>query len=345
MPFRRPRHHADLDRVARILADERVGQPGSVGRRAGELDDGRDSGGAPAGRGWVPQRPRSVTQEEDDRRESVAARVATFGRALVTERLIDRSASPDDELARLDADLRRARRPALMTVPGEVASARRTSSVPAVVSLLALVVVASCVFGLRVLWAERSSTGQAVPPVATGPASRSLEVTGPTEPPGSAGAAPGVVNEAASTTAKLVVHVVGRVRRPGLVRLPPGSRVADAIAAAGGAREEADLSALNLARPLVDGEQVHVPAPGELVTPAPGPAGPGAAVGAGGALVDVNTADLAGLDTLPGVGPVLAQRIVDWRTEHGRFTSVDELGEVSGIGDKLLAQLRPRVTL
>ena len=107
---------------------------------------------------------------------------------------------------------------------------------------------------------------------------------------------------------------------------------------------------------FVDGEQVVVPRPGETVTAAPGApdasgapagapgAGGGAAPGTGG-LVDLNTADLATLETLPGVGPVLAQRILDWRTEHGRFTAVEELGEVSGIGDKIYAQLSPKVTV
>jgi competence protein ComEA len=132
-------------------------------------------------------------------------------------------------------------------------------------------------------------------------------------------------------------------------QLPLGSRVADAVDAAGGATAKADLSALNLARVLVDGEQVRVPAPGDPVQPgspaAPGGTGGGRTGGSSGGPVSLNTADLAALDTLPGVGPVLAQRIVDWRTAHGRFTSVDELGEVSGIGEKLLAQLGPLVTL
>ena len=128
--------------------------------------------------------------------------------------------------------------------------------------------------------------------------------------------------------------------------------MADAVEAAGGATGKADLSALNLARVLVDGEQVRVPAVGDPVD-AGGTAsararwrrdGAGAG-GVAGAPVSLNTADLTALDTLPGVGPVLAQRILDWRTAHGRFTSVDELGEVSGIGEKLLAQLSPLVTL
>ncbi|MEO6791883.1 MAG: ComEA family DNA-binding protein [Ornithinibacter sp.] len=149
-----------------------------------------------------------------------------------------------------------------------------------------------------------------------------------------------------------MVHVVGQVRSPGVLRLPAGSRVSDAVAAAGGATARAELSGINLARLLLDGEQVRVPAPGEEVPEPAAPAGGGGAgVGGGGAsaatggVVSLNTADLAGLDTLPGVGPVLAQRILDWRVEHGRFTTVDELSEVSGIGEKLLARLRPLVSV
>ena len=103
----------------------------------------------------------------------------------------------------------------------------------------------------------------------------------------------------------------------------------------------ADLAALNLARVLADGEQARVPRPGEA--PPAGAAGGRAVTGAPGAPVSLSTADASILDTLPGIGPVLAQRIVDWRTEHGRFTTVDELAEVSGIGEKLLAQVRPLV--
>ena len=158
---------------------------------------------------------------------------------------------------------------------------------------------------------------------------------------------------AAAAAVVVVVHVVGHVRRPGVRSLPLGSRVADAVEAAGGATSKADLSRLNLARVLVDGEQVRVPARGDPVDPGGaggagttgGSGGVGSAGGASGAKVSLNTADLTTLDTLPGVGPVLAQRILDWRTAHGRFTSVDELGEVSGIGEKLLAQLSPLVTL
>ncbi len=158
----------------------------------------------------------------------------------------------------------------------------------------------------------------------------------------------------------LTVHVVGQVRKPGVIKLPAGSRVTDAVAKAGGALHGADLAAVNLARPLTDGEQVRIPKPGESAAPVGGGSGgptvgggsggpsgatPGGPVGGADAKVDLNRATAAELEELPGVGPVLAQRIVDWRTEHGRFANVDELGEVSGIGEKIFAQLQPKVTV
>ena len=137
-----------------------------------------------------------------------------------------------------------------------------------------------------------------------------------------------------------------------MVTLGAGSRVAEAVAKAGGALPAADLGRVNLARVVVDGEQIRVPAPGEPLLPASegiggsaGSAGGSGPSGDGHQLVNLNTADVAALDTLPGVGPVLAQRIVQWRQEHGPFTTVEELNEVSGIGDKLFAQLRTRVTV
>lgn len=132
----------------------------------------------------------------------------------------------------------------------------------------------------------------------------------------------------------VIVHVSGAVRTPGLAHLVDGDRVADAVAAAGGPLPGADLSAVNLARPVVDGEQVHVPVVGEQ--PASGSAG-GAVLGDG--RVDVNRATAAELETLPGVGPVLAQRIVAHREEHGPFASPDDLRDVSGIGERTLETL------
>jgi competence protein ComEA len=152
---------------------------------------------------------------------------------------------------------------------------------------------------------------------------------------------------APSTGADVVVDVTGKVRTPGLVTLPAGSRVADALDAAGGLRPGTRSRGLNLARPLVDGEQILVgvrPAPWpQQPAPTGGSAVPGAPVPP--APVDLNTATLEQLDVLPGIGPVTAQAILDWRAAHGAFTSVDELLEVDGIGDVTLADIRDLVTV
>jgi competence protein ComEA len=138
---------------------------------------------------------------------------------------------------------------------------------------------------------------------------------------------------------RLIVHVVGAVRRPGLYRLASGARIADALRRAGGATRRADLSLVNLAAPLADGTQVVVP------RRAAAAAGPEAAAGggAGGGPVHLNTATVDQLDELPGVGPVTAQKIVDWREQHGAFSSVDDLDAIPGIGPARLEQLRELV--
>ncbi|MER6236565.1 MULTISPECIES: ComEA family DNA-binding protein [Streptomyces] len=137
----------------------------------------------------------------------------------------------------------------------------------------------------------------------------------------------------------------GKVRRPGIQHLPSGSRVADALRAAGGAREGADVTGLNQARVLTDGEQVLVglPAAQSAAAGAEGSGGSGTAQAGPAAPVSLSTATVEQLDTLPGVGPVLAQHIIDYRTEHGGYRSVDELREVDGIGDRRFADLRPLV--
>ncbi|MEO3744916.1 ComEA family DNA-binding protein [Plantactinospora sp. B5E13] len=146
--------------------------------------------------------------------------------------------------------------------------------------------------------------------------------------------------------AELVVAVAGRVRRPGLVRLPAGARVADALAAAGGAQPGVDMASLNLARKVADGELILVG-----VTPPPGAAGPAgdgssSATGIGPAeKVNLNTATAAQLDALPGVGPVLAQRIVDHRERSGGFRAVGDLRQVTGIGDARYEDLKDLVTV
>ncbi|MEV0133933.1 ComEA family DNA-binding protein [Dactylosporangium sp. NPDC050688] len=139
---------------------------------------------------------------------------------------------------------------------------------------------------------------------------------------------------------RLIVSVNGKVQRPGLVELPAGARVADAIAAAGGALPGTDLSGLNLARKVVDGEMIAVGVP----APA-GAAPPGSGGGSGGGLVNLNTATVTELQTLPGIGAVLAQRIVEYRDRHGGFRAVTDLRQVEGIGDAKFQQLRDRVTV
>lgn len=144
--------------------------------------------------------------------------------------------------------------------------------------------------------------------------------------------------DAAPITA-LYVHVSGAVVAPGLYVLDDGARVVDAVSAAGGFAESADTAGVNLARVLTDGEQLYVPAVGESA-----PAGPAVPDVAGGK-VNINTADATQLDALPGVGPAIAQRIIEWRDANGRFTSVDDLLAVSGIGDRMLESLRDLVAV
>lgn len=152
----------------------------------------------------------------------------------------------------------------------------------------------------------------------------------------------------------LVVHVAGAVASPGVVQLPSGSRVHQALAAAGGNTSAADLNRLNLAALLADGQKVYVPLPGEPLPsdssgtaagPPAGGAGSGGTAAGPGGTTDLNTAGIEELDALPKVGPVLAQRIVDWRKEHGPFKTVEELDAVDGVGPKMLEALLPLVSV
>jgi competence protein ComEA len=159
---------------------------------------------------------------------------------------------------------------------------------------------------------------------------------------------PGATN--AETSVKVLVHVAGAVQQPGVVSLPAGSRVFQAIDAAGGAVPNAELGGLNLAEVVQDGAKVHVPAVDEADQPSPSALAGNASGGAGnsagrGMRININTASLEELGTLPRVGPVTAQKIVDWRKEHGRFASVDELDAVDGIGPKLMESLKDLVTV
>ncbi len=220
------------------------------------------------------------------------------------------------------------------------------------VAVVALVLAALVAVGAWWVLAGRPGPPQAVAPtVAThtdgadtaGGAVPAGDVAGtdPATTPGPTGAEP-----EGTVVVDVVVDVAGKVRSPGLVTLPAGSRVADALKSAGGPRPGVDLTTLNLARPLVDGEQILVgvqPADWPASPTVPGATVPGATPG--GTLVDLNTATLEQLDTLPGIGPVTGQAILDWRIEHGSFTSVDELLEVDGIGDATLADVRDLVTV
>lgn len=188
------------------------------------------------------------------------------------------------------------------------------------------------------------------------------EVGGSGNSAGSAG--PDKVNESSDTpamtggdTADIYVHVVGEVVSPGVVQLSAGARISDAVEAAGGVTENAVLSAVNLARQAVDGEQLLVPnaeqvAAGATSPPAvsPGASGPVGSGGSGGPVlapqpINLNSADAASLETLPRVGPALARRILDWRDQNGGFTSAEQLLSVSGIGAKTFEGLRDLVTV
>ncbi|WTK96909.1 ComEA family DNA-binding protein [Streptomyces sp. NBC_01508] len=210
---------------------------------------------------------------------------------------------------------------------------------PKTLGALAVVLVVAAVLAAQHFWSGR-------PQPVSAPETVRAEVaaTGPAGEPGPSSGAPPPA--AASPAGRVVVDVSGKVRSPGVHRLPAGSRVTDALRAAGGVRPGADLSGLNRARVLMDGEQVVVggPAPAGQAAPGGGAAGPGAGGAApAGAPVSLGTATVEQLDTLPGVGPVLAQHIVDYRTRHGGFRSVDELREVNGIGDRRFADIEPRV--
>lgn len=192
-------------------------------------------------------------------------------------------------------------------------------------------------------------------PRQSGPSEAQAVVLAPVASPaadgtGGGASADATLGSAASPAPDVVVYVCGAVRSPGVVRLPAGARVTDAVALAGGPTARAELAAVNLAAPVTDGQQIMVPEKGAAgaVAAAPAPAsgpGLGAAAGAAGALVNINTASLEELDSLDGVGPSTAQKIIDYRTANGGFTSVEQLKDVPGIGDAKFAALKDFVTV
>jgi competence protein ComEA len=218
--------------------------------------------------------------------------------------------------------------------------------------VLAAVVAVAAIAAAVGVWRDRPVAEPAPPLAVVGAAEGGAGTSdGVSAGPGPAGTAPTPRSVAGGA---LVVSVAGKVRRPGLVRLAEGARVADAITQAGGPLRSADLTLLNLARRVADGEQILVgvapPVGGEPAgpplagSPAAGAGGSAPAPSSGGK-INLNQATVEQLDTLPGVGPVTAQRILDWRTRHGRFSSVEQLREVEGIGERRFGQLRDQVTL
>ncbi|MEU9223215.1 ComEA family DNA-binding protein [Streptomyces massasporeus] len=218
---------------------------------------------------------------------------------------------------------------------------------------LTVVLVVAAAFAVQHFWAGRTQSVR--PPevvraaVPYGEAQESGQAGGK-DGPGAARVPAGAASGASAGSVKagapeIVVDVGGKVREPGIHRLPAGSRVADALHAAGGVKPGTDTDGLNRARFLVDGEQVIVggPAPAPAPGAGGGSGGPAGGVTTPAAPVPLNTATADQLDTLPGVGPVLAQHIIDYRTQHGGFRSVDELREVNGIGDRRFADLRDLV--
>jgi len=208
----------------------------------------------------------------------------------------------------------------------------RHLAVMAALTLLAVVV--------SVGWLLRA---RAVPmAVAVSPDTASLPTPTASEAPSAASATP-----SASAAPTILVHVIGAVAKPGVVRLPDGARVEDALAASGGLRADADPAELNLAAVVSDGTQIIIGTKasprGEVREGSTSAGSVSTGTATVGAIIDLNTATLAQLDTIPGIGPVTAQAILDYRTKHGRFTRIEELQEVDGIGTKTYAQIAPHV--
>jgi competence protein ComEA len=278
------------------------------------------------------------SQSSSEHAEAVSRRLATLSAELAAVRG-EADDAPDPAHTRVRERPDDPPAPVVLPVPGRHASRRlRIGGLQLGPAHLAVVCcVAAVAVGLAAWWAVRDQA--AVVPVA--PPADSATSPAPLAPLEPVETTAGGSSQAVAATDELVVDVAGKVRRPGIAVLPPGSRVIDALEAAGGARGGVDLTSLNLARPVVDGEQILVG-----VEPAAGVAGSlGTTVPGGETLVNLNTADQAALDTLPGVGPVTAEAILSWRDANGGFTSVDELLEVDGIGEATLADLAPHVTL
>ncbi|MGA4543947.1 helix-hairpin-helix domain-containing protein [Uniformispora flossi] len=308
-----------------------------------------DPGAAEEGDGWERLFARLSDQDASDASDTCDASDTSVGAATVVTGGQDTARLPAVPLRGRVADAVADRIPPHLKAL-RVGMDRRAVAAVAVLALLAVVLAGAG-------WWRARPQAVAVPPVVggstratSGPgAERARVAPGPGSP--AAVMVPGVEASAVPTAPPTVsVHVVGKVAQPGVLALPAGSRVDDALKAAGGVLPGTDLSVLNLARVLVDGEQIPVGVPGATAPPpvpaaVPGPAAAGAGGGkaAAGGVVDLNTATAEQLDALPGIGPVMAAHILDWRREHGRFTSVDQLREIRGIGARRLEEIRSKV--
>jgi competence protein ComEA len=263
---------------------------------------------------------------------------------------LDEPDDPDGEAAEPAAPL-----PSVVRLPGRHASRRtpvgpgswpgflpdglrgRIALGPGHVAVIAVAV--ALALALTCWWLLRSGAHEVAAPSALTTPSAALATPRGVSASASGGPAAGAAP--ASASGKVVVDVTGKVRHPGIAVLRQGARVIDAVRAAGGARPGVDLGGLNLARVLTDGEQVVVGGAAVAGAPASTPASGSPVTG----LVNINTADETTLESLPEVGPVTAQAIIAWRTQHGGYTSVDQLLDVDGIGDATLAKLTPYVTI
>ncbi len=342
-PAPAPQRHRPPPRGAAPAGPERVGWPGAAP-------------GTPAARLRLPPEPElpevpELPEDDDPDLGPWPDEGAGGGGREGSRRRPSRSREPARPSAWSTATW--GERAAERWVPGSLREARWDPGRLGALAL-ALVVVGAAVVAGMVVWGGRP-TPEPVPALPT--------IDAPAAPSRTSAA---VGSPAGAPTGPMIISVAGKVTRPGLVRLPEGSRVGDAIDAAGGALPDTDLTALNLAARLSDGEQVLVgvaPPPG---SGAPGTAGAGSASTAGsagaagasggtgaagagapppGGRIDLNTATLEQLDELPGVGPVTAKKILDWRTQNGRFTAVEQLREISGIGEARFATLRDVVTV
>lgn len=217
--------------------------------------------------------------------------------------------------------------------------------------VLVIMLAAGGYFALRFALQPPESHPVGAPTSAAPHPEASTGSSGQRSSPGGLSASGAVSSSPTASKAAVTVQVVGAVRKPAVVTLAAGSRVIDAVESAGGATAEADMAGVNMARTLVDGEQIRVPKHGEEnTTPVPQPPGaagqsPTGAEADGPGTVNLNTAGEQQLETLPNIGPVTAKKIIDWRSDNNGFSSVEDLLDVPGIGPKTLAELKDRVTI